>query len=1073
MSAGRGRLFRRASISADDAAAPAATPPPPAISSQPPPSQTAPAPPPARIPIIQEPTDHPSDSSYRPLSSGGPPSMISQYLRSQRPVAPTATPVIESGATIIRQSEDMRQMPSASHLRISPIEERPRSSSSPQEEQESVTTELSPIQRATEQSFIRPAPTLLVERQENRPTAAISSGGIRGRGKLIAQIPKPMLPTGGGISADAEQPSTSTPQRTSSVSSPSEEPSTQTTRDRLRSLQIEATQPKATDTIPPSIPPAVTTSRTQLSGSGGDSSSNKPSTQFLTIASSSSQTRALEELPVEHLIAETPVIRKGENGIKQPFATNYVKLKCKNSNLYQFRADFDPPVENVRNRHRLIRNDMVRDVIGSVYLFDGSVLFLPKLLDRITTLKDVPLNEHDKIKITLKLTKMLPPELIPQSVFNIMFKNMMKELKMSRIGQHYYSSVRKITVERHGLQIWPGYTTAIHEYQDGLYLVIDVAHKVLRVQTVLDSMYELYQRFSGDEFRQQVINSLIGNIVLTRYNNKTHKIDDIKWEDNPKTKFKLKNGEEISYIDYYKKQYGIEIKDFDQPLLINRPKEKKSLTGVSKSPENSTNFIALIPELCNLTGLSEAFRNDMNVKKDLQAHTRLSPNQRTDQLNMLIRQILDSPKALKFLKDWGLELDSHLVIIDEGRVVPKEKICFAKREIETDDKSDWQRACGQEMVLRGVDIVEWLCVFPANKEQVVEKFVALAMDSGRRLGINLSSPSIVSLANDKPDTYYNETKKALTSRTQMVMLIFSNVSDSRYGRVKKLCCVECPVPSQVVVVKTISKPDNVLRTVAQKIVLQMNCKMGGELWSVKMPMKNIMIVGIDVYHKTEKKQWQSIAGFVSSLNPEQTRWYSKVCFQANGQELTDTLKPAFINAIDNYQKVNNCLPEKIFIFRDGVSDGQLSYVAEHEVTQIRSFFGADYSPQICVIVVQKRINTRIFSQMSPQDYSNPKPGAVIDHRIVSKNLWDFFLVSQHVSQGTVSPTHYIVIFDDTKIKPDHIQRLCYKMTHMYYNWSGTIRVPAPCQYAHKLAFLTGQYIQADPATELCNRLFYL
>ena len=24
-------------------------------------------------------------------------------------------------------------------------------------------------------------------------------------------------------------------------------------------------------------------------------------------------------------------------------------------------------------------------------------------------------------------------------------------------------------------------------------------------------------------------------------------------------------------------------------------------------------------------------------------------------------------------------------------------------------------------------------------------------------------------------------------------------------------------------------------------------------------------------------------------------------------------------------------------------------------------------------------------------------------------------------------------------------RLAYKMTHMYYNWPGTIRVPAPCQ----------------------------
>lgn len=36
--------------------------------------------------------------------------------------------------------------------------------------------------------------------------------------------------------------------------------------------------------------------------------------------------------------------------------------------------------------------------------------------------------------------------------------------------------------------------------------------------------------------------------------------------------------------------------------------------------------------------------------------------------------------------------------------------------------------------------------------------------------------------------------------------------------------------------------------------------------------------------------------------------------------------------------------------------------------------------------------------------------------------------------------------------------LTYKMCHLYYNWPGTIRVPAPCQYAHKIAFLVGQSI---------------
>ena len=75
------------------------------------------------------------------------------------------------------------------------------------------------------------------------------------------------------------------------------------------------------------------------------------------------------------------------------------------------------------------------------------------------------------------------------------------------------------------------------------------------------------------------------------------------------------------------------------------------------------------------------------------------------------------------------------------------------------------------------------------------------------------------------------------------------------------------------------------------------------------------------------------------------------------------------------------------------------------------------------------------------------------------------------------------IQDTSGLKPEHMQRLTYKLTHLYYNWPGTVRlftcncfssfdasrhlwfdftllldqvrVPAPCQYAHKLALLVG------------------
>lgn len=59
--------------------------------------------------------------------------------------------------------------------------------------------------------------------------------------------------------------------------------------------------------------------------------------------------------------------------------------------------------------------------------------------------------------------------------------------------------------------------------------------------------------------------------------------------------------------------------------------------------------------------------------------------------------------------------------------------------------------------------------------------------------------------------------------------------------------------------------------------------------------------------------------------------------------------------------------------------------------------------------------------------------------------YDFYLVPQHVTQGTVTPTHYVVVYDNTDLKSDIIQQLSYKMCHLYYNWTGTVRVPAPCQ----------------------------
>jgi len=41
-------------------------------------------------------------------------------------------------------------------------------------------------------------------------------------------------------------------------------------------------------------------------------------------------------------------------------------------------------------------------------------------------------------------------------------------------------------------------------------------------------------------------------VILTDYNNKTYRIDDVDFQSTPLCKFKTNDGE-ISYVDYYKK----------------------------------------------------------------------------------------------------------------------------------------------------------------------------------------------------------------------------------------------------------------------------------------------------------------------------------------------------------------------------------------------------------------------------------------------------------------------------------------------------------------------------------------
>jgi len=877
-----------------------------------------------------------------------------------------------------------------------------------------------------------------------------------------SRLPPPSFPP------SAPRPGFYTSSRVGSGSSPSTGPS------------LVSAIPKAVTPTPerPARPPAladVSRGMTEVSLAEADSSED----------TSSIDTRGR---------ALAPELYRGTQGKPINLSANYLKLMVEEGKgVFEYEVRFSPNVDNRDQRFRLVNQQ--REVIGGVKVFDGTKLFLPKMLnEKSKTVQSVHTETGDKVNVTfnyLRQGRIGDRDVI--QLYNILFGRIMKTLKFTQHNRKYYNAAAAHHIKEYSLSVWPGYVTAVDEYEGGLLLQLDVSHRVLRSETVRDFLGNMRKRGITD-IKSEAEKALLGTSVLTRYNNKSYKVDDIDFNSSPKDSFTNEKGEQLTYIDYYKRQYGIEIRDPDQPMLINRPKKK------AVGEENVEKLICLVPELCLLTGMTDTMRADFRIMKEVSNFTRLNPAKRQEAIKKFVDSVNGNDAAKSHLSDWGLKL-STITLAMEGRHLQPEMLFFGNNRKESAGlKADWGRAATNNPVLTSIPLSKWAIFFMNRNSKEVQEFCKVMQQQGPKMGINIANPKVVALPNDRTETYLKAIRDVIDPTVQLVLTVVPQQKADRYSAIKKLCCMEKPIASQVVCVRTINNPKK-LSSVAQKIALQINCKLGGELWACQTPFQDLMVVGIDVFHDKSHKRG-SIAGVVASVNQNLSRYYSTVAIQKSGQEIIDALKVAFMEALVQYYETNNKWPKDIVVFRDGVSDGQMDVVEKHEAEQfIRTFThvagsgsgGAsgsdtsasslqkklagmvpqDYKPGFSFIIVQKRINTRLFATRGAGQYDNPPAGTVLDHTVTRYKFKDFFLIPQAVSQGTVTPTHFVVIKESKALPADAIQRLAYKLTHMYYNWPGTVRVPAPCQYAHKLVDLVGEHLHSQPSPDLNHKLYYL
>ncbi|KAL8858190.1 MAG: hypothetical protein Q9178_005367 [Gyalolechia marmorata] len=297
--------------------------------------------------------------------------------------------------------------------------------------------------------------------------------------------------------------------------------------------------------------------------------------------------------------------------------------------------------------------------------------------------------------------------------------------------------------------------------------------------------------------------------------------------------------------------------------------------------------------------------------------------------------------------------------------------------------------------------------------------------------------------------------------------IYSRVkfwAETRYG-IQTICCVG---------LKFREKGPQYWANIAHKF----NLKLGG--LNQLLPADKLgylkdgktMLVGIDVTHPSpgSLKGSPSIAGVVASINGQYGQWPASMQAQKSREEMVQKLEEMFGERLELWQRHNKGgLPERIIIYRDGVSEGQYRKLLELELPQVRNACKKRYpggrGPKISIVVCGKRHHTRFYptrlEDADERGQQNPHNGTVVDRGVTMEKGWDFFLQAHYCLQGTAKPTHYVVVLDENSMDADGLESLTHNLCYMFGRATKAVSLCPPAYYADLLCERGRAYLYKD------------
>ena len=810
-------------------------------------------------------------------------------------------------------------------------------------------------------------------------------------------------------------------------------------------------------------------------------------------------------------------------------ATNLYELKFvdERHKLTLFSIEINPTIADDNFLLKRQINNYIESYLPESFkksFFGGNILLTFINDEKNENIKKIELKVNIKdIEYNIKLIKVKEIELKKvnnfqgynqriKTVIEILFRNILMrnpnviKFKDRTIFEIDPKNISSIMSQGNG-NIYRGYMTSANITENGLFMLINNVNKIITGKTALKKMEEIRNRLKNEKYSIKDIEYKINEYftthrtVLTTYGSlKPYRIQEIAFDKTPEnTKISYfdinKRVINIPLINYYKNQYGIEIKDKNQSLIIAQKNFKNN-----KNLSELDYIIYLVPELVYITGNEDEDNqnNRRNRDKNIINKTKIDPTKKMEAINSIFNlyksnrhkkikkrsgQEIELKSPQELIKEWGINLGNNLIF--DGRIINQPKLYYKNNEINPinglfrSNKPVSSNEITNNNIFFIYDSNEKI-----NHKELLISILRKCQEKGFKFGKNFDPKLIKGYSIDNTNSWGNIYEKLRSINLndgyqKKIGIIFASPQlEKYYDKLKNYFLKQCKIPTQHIITRNIDESRKKIRTVNSiqyNIVDQMNIKMGGMNYYIDFKESKIiqqsdifLIIGLDSKYVKKKTTYSMTSTKHPKLNVFITQ--EETCNNSIKEEKNNTLKKMFRNAIEELKKAK-CpkSPDYIILYRQGGNEIHNKRLTVNELDNFievlnelkeknkddnnfnyknTKFYYICCNLKSNLKFFEVNENTNINTNMNTYTYKNPKSGLIVDDNVTQKDKYEFYIQPQFVNQGTATPCHYQVMYYDKDpdkekdLKKENLEKLSFYLSFYYWTWSGAIRTPA-------------------------------